>query len=245
MTDNSSLPVASGNETFANNDIGGVKYPANDTDVASGKAMPVQLRSATGLIPGGEPTDAANANTDTTSVSWTSLFKQISKSVQTNPVARWLAGSGQGLTWGALFSSTANTDINQTTPIPTANCMLSTITISNGTGLDKYMDISIRCAISSSTIAAGANFAIYLYALLDDGSTYGTGELTAGTTSALLPPIPPAAIFPLRAAATQTTLVGFAQGIVLPPGTFKAVFQNNSGFTLNATGNVCQYRTYN
>lgn len=27
MTDNSSLPVASGNETFANDDIGGVKYP--------------------------------------------------------------------------------------------------------------------------------------------------------------------------------------------------------------------------
>ena len=46
----------------------------------------------------------------------------------------------------------------------------------------------------------------------------------------------PVAIFPLRAAATQTTLVGFAQGIILPPGTFKAVFQNNSGFTLNATG---------
>lgn len=59
MADNSSVPVASGNETFANDDIGGVKYPrpkinwgpdgtANDVDVASGKPLPVQLRSPTG-----------------------------------------------------------------------------------------------------------------------------------------------------------------------------------------------------
>lgn len=59
MADNSSVPVASGNETFANDDIGGVKYPrpkinwgpdgtANDVDVASGKPLPVQLRSSTG-----------------------------------------------------------------------------------------------------------------------------------------------------------------------------------------------------
>jgi hypothetical protein len=60
MADNSSIPVASGNETFANNDIGGVKYPrtkmawggagvANDTDVATGKPLPIQLRSSTGI----------------------------------------------------------------------------------------------------------------------------------------------------------------------------------------------------
>lgn len=59
MADNSSLPVASGNETFANNDIGGVKYPrvkvtwgpagtSNDADVASGKPLPVQLRASDG-----------------------------------------------------------------------------------------------------------------------------------------------------------------------------------------------------
>ena len=48
MADNSTLPVNVGTEVFANDDIGGVKYPrvkmtwgpdatANDTDVASGK----------------------------------------------------------------------------------------------------------------------------------------------------------------------------------------------------------------
>lgn len=65
MADNSSLPVASGNETFANNDIGGVKYPrvkvtwgpagtSNDADIATGKPMPVQLRGSDG-------TDRSNA----------------------------------------------------------------------------------------------------------------------------------------------------------------------------------------
>jgi hypothetical protein len=59
MADNSSLPVASGNETFANDDIGGVKYPrpkinwgpdgtANDVDIASGKPLPIQHRVSDG-----------------------------------------------------------------------------------------------------------------------------------------------------------------------------------------------------
>jgi hypothetical protein len=102
MTDNSSVPVASGNETFANNDIGGVKYPrnkvmwgpagtANETDVATGKPLPVQVRSATGLSPIGEPTDAAATQTDATSVTHTSIFKQISKSIQA--AATSLAGT--------------------------------------------------------------------------------------------------------------------------------------------------------
>lgn len=60
MTDNSTLPVSVGTEVFANDDIGSVKYPrvkltwgadgtANDTDVASGKSVPTQIRTATGI----------------------------------------------------------------------------------------------------------------------------------------------------------------------------------------------------
>jgi len=111
MTDNSSLPVASGNETFANDDIGGVKYPrpkinwgpdgtANDVDVASGKPLPAQIRSATGLIPIGEPTDAKSTATDTTSASAISIWKQISASVQALNTAigstLWDLGVGTG-----------------------------------------------------------------------------------------------------------------------------------------------------
>lgn len=53
MTDNSIIPVATGNETFANHDIGGIKYPrvritwgasgaTNDADIAAGKGLPIQ-----------------------------------------------------------------------------------------------------------------------------------------------------------------------------------------------------------
>jgi len=60
MADNSSIPVAFGNETFANYDVSGVKYPRvkltwgptsgapNDADVASGKPIPMQIRDSGG-----------------------------------------------------------------------------------------------------------------------------------------------------------------------------------------------------
>ncbi len=59
MADNSTLPVNVGTEVFANDDISSVKYPrvkvtwgpdgtANDTDVATGKPLPIQIRSSTG-----------------------------------------------------------------------------------------------------------------------------------------------------------------------------------------------------
>jgi len=245
MADNSSLPVASGNETFANADIGGVKYPRpkigwgpdgtfNDTDVASGKPLPIQLRSATGLIPGGEPTDAASTATDTTSVTWTSLLKQISKSVQTNPVARWLAGSGVGLTWTAAFTSSTLNSIAST------NGILSDVAIANGTALDKYMDLSVALASAAFT-GTGINVSIHLYPLNDDGSTYGDGKF--GSSAAGPCAYPPVAVIPLVAATQAQT--GSAIGIVIPPGTFKLVLVNNGGVALAASGNTLKYRTYN
>lgn len=92
MADNVAITAGSGT-SIATDDIAGVHVQrtkatwgpdgtANDTDVASGKPMPVQLRSATGLVPVGEPTDAKNTATDTTSVSIVSILKQISASIQ-------------------------------------------------------------------------------------------------------------------------------------------------------------------
>lgn len=86
----------SGGDQFAIDKIGSVDHPytkvewgpsgtANVTDVASGKSFPIQIRSATGLIPIGEPTDAKSTATDTTSVSLIALLKQISASMQAPP----------------------------------------------------------------------------------------------------------------------------------------------------------------
>lgn len=93
MADNVAITAGSGT-TIAADDVGGVLSQrvkvqwgpdgtVNDADVATGKPIPVQVRSATGLIPIGEPTDAKSTATDATSVSAISLLKQQSASLQT------------------------------------------------------------------------------------------------------------------------------------------------------------------
>jgi hypothetical protein len=98
MADNANATAGDGTIVVAADDIGGVKWQrvkatwgpdgtANDTDVATGKPLPIQVRSATGLIPVGEPTDAKSTATDTTSVSLISINKQISASAQLSATA--------------------------------------------------------------------------------------------------------------------------------------------------------------
>lgn len=89
MADNVAITAGTGT-TIAADDIGagvlaqrvkpvwGPDGTGNDIDVATGKPLPVQVRSATGLIPIGEPTDAKSAVTDTTSASLISITKQLS-----------------------------------------------------------------------------------------------------------------------------------------------------------------------
>lgn len=152
----------------------------------------------------------------------------------------WVAGLGVGFTWTTLVNSADLASMANGSSV-----VSSVADIANQTNLDQFMDVSLRCAIASSTIVAGANFALWLYALLDDGSTYGDGQFTNGTAAAKTPTFAPVAIFPLVAAAAQTTLVGFASGIIIPPGSFRAAIQNNSGFALTAGTQTVKYRTYN
>lgn len=153
----------------------------------------------------------------------------------------WTTGNGAGFTWASIF--TGGSDQTAATTLATGNALLSSLSVSNQSSLDIYADISVRCTIASNTIAAGANIAFWLYALLDDGSTLGDGLLTAATAAAHTPAIAPIGVLPLFAAATQTSLNGFIQGIIIPPGTFSFVTQNNSGFAFTACN--MKYRTYN
>lgn len=152
----------------------------------------------------------------------------------------WVAGLGVGFTWTTLINSADLASMANGSSV-----VSSVADIANQTSLDQFMDVSVRCAIASSTTVAGANFALWLYALLDDGTTYGDGQFTNGTQAAKTPTFAPVAIFPLVAAAAQTTLVGFASGIIIPPGSFRAALQNNSGFTLTSGTQTVKYRTYN
>lgn len=152
----------------------------------------------------------------------------------------WTAGNGVGLTWTTLINSA------DLASMATGKTVLSSVAdVANGTNLDMWMDVSVECAIASSTIVAGANLALWIYALLDNGSTYGDGQLTSGTPASVTPTFPPVATFPLVAAASQTTLVGFAQQIMIPPGSFRCALQNNSGFSFTAGTQTVKYRTYN
>ena len=152
----------------------------------------------------------------------------------------WIAGNGVGFTWTTVINSA------DLVSLPNGSAVLSSVTgVANQTNLDMFMDISVRCAIASSTIAAGANLALWLYALLDDGTTYGDGQFVAGTQAAKTPTFPPIGTIPLVAAASQTTLVGFIQQVIIPPGTFKLALQNNSGFTFTSGTQTVMYRTYN
>jgi hypothetical protein len=152
----------------------------------------------------------------------------------------WTAGNGQGLTWGTLINSAdmASMTNGQTVVSGVAD-------IANGTNLDMFMDISYQLVIASSTIAAGANFAFWIYALDQDGSKYGDGQFTNGTAASLTPAFSPCAVVPIPAVATTTNMYGFAQQIIIPPGSFRVAIQNNSGFTLTSGTQTVKYRSYN
>lgn len=153
----------------------------------------------------------------------------------------WTGGNlNSGLGWTTLINSA------DMASMATANTVLSSVSdIANGTSLDVFMDISAVLAISSSTIVAGSNLAFWIYSLQEDGATYGDGQFTAGTPAAKTPTFPPFGAMPLVAAASQTALVGFLQGVVIPPGAFRVAIQNNSGFTLTSGTQTVKYRTYN
>jgi hypothetical protein len=152
----------------------------------------------------------------------------------------WTAGNGVGFTWSTLINSA------DMASMATANTVVSSVAdIANQGFLDMFMDISYKLAITSNTIAAGANFAFWIYALDQDGSTYGDGQFVNGTAAALTPAFPPCATVGIPAVATTTNMSGYAQQIIIPPGSFRVAIQNNSGFTLTSGTQTVKYRTYN
>jgi hypothetical protein len=147
---------------------------------------------------------------------------------------KWIGGSGQGLTWGNAFTgSTLNS-------IASGNAILSDVSITNGTPLDVFCDVSI--ALASAAFVAPALIGIYLYPLNQDASTYGDGRF--GSSAAGPPPANYLKGVIGIVAATQAQ-EGSLTGIIMPPGTFKFVLYNNGGVALAASSNVCLYRTYN
>lgn len=151
-------------------------------------------------------------------------------------VDKWIGGSGQGLTWGDAFSTATLNSIGA------FNAILSDIAITNGTPFDIFADISISLA---SLAVVTPNFVgVYLYPLNKDGTTYGDGRFVTNNAG------PPPDVYSVGSiglvAATQAQ-EGTLTQITIPPGTFKFVLYNACGnaVAFAASGNTCQYRTYN
>jgi hypothetical protein len=156
----------------------------------------------------------------------------------------WIAGNGQGLTWSARTTAFGTADL---TSLATGKAMLSSATaIANGTNLDQFMDISVEITVGSFTPPIGAYIGLWLALLNEDGTTYGDGQLVAGTPKTYLPPWSPIAIIPLANAA-MTLMCGFQTGILIPPQAFSLILYNNSNATFSATAanNVVSFKTYN
>ena len=158
----------------------------------------------------------------------------------------WTAGIlNAGLGWTSLFSSS---DLNSLTSGNTVRSSIADIT--NGTSLDMFMDVAFRCVINqSTTLTVGSSCALYLFPLLDDSATYGDNSIpTAGASGQVTSPpgLAPAAVFPFRSGLNSITLLaGFAQQVIIPPGSFRGAIGNFSGFTLTGAANACAFRSYN
>jgi hypothetical protein len=150
---------------------------------------------------------------------------------------KWVAGSGQGLTWGTAVNAA---DVNS---LANGSSVLSSVAdIANGTSADMFADLSVQ--LGSMTAAAPATIGVYLYPLNSDGSTYGDNQLASGTGAAKIPAATywvGSIMFPTGTATVKGTLTR----IILPPGSFRFVLYNQAGVALASSGNTVQYRTYN
>lgn len=146
---------------------------------------------------------------------------------------KWIAGSGQGLTWGSLDTTALNS-------IASGNAILSGTSITNGTALDIFADVEV---VLASLAALAPNFVgVYLYPLNSDGSTYGDGRFTS---SAAGPPPSSYWVGNIVYDASTGAKQGTCRGIILPPGTFKFLLHNQMGAAFASSSNTLKYRTYN
>lgn len=146
---------------------------------------------------------------------------------------RWIAGSGQGLSWGTLDNTALNS-------LASGNALLSGIAITNGTALDIFADVSL--VLASAAFVAPNFVGVYLYPLSDDGSTYGDGRFVSAAAG---PPLSNYYVGSIGLVAATQAQTGQLCGIVLPPGSCKFVLFNQGGVNWASSGNVLKYRTYN
>lgn len=155
--------------------------------------------------------------------------------------ARWIGGVSPGLTWASLGVSI----IANLNSLANGSCA-STGAQNNASNLDLYLDFSFSCHPGATTTAT-SYFTTYLLPQNQDGTSYGDGSIGVTTTFAGSPD-PSFIVATHRLSSPVTTAgfcVGIARGILLPPGSYLLVLQNNTGNALNASaGASVKMRTY-
>lgn len=146
---------------------------------------------------------------------------------------KWIAGSLQP-TYGDAFSTTTLNSIG------IGNAILSDLQIDNSTSQDIFADLSI--ALASAAFVAPNFIGVYRYPLNKDNTTYGDGRFG---TSAAGPPSFTYYVGSIGIVAATQAQVGTLERIVLRPGKFKFVLHNQGGVAWAASGNTCQFQTYN
>ena len=121
---------------------------------------------------------------------------------------------------------------------------LSTSVVANGTALDQFIDVSFVVAVGATTVIGGF-MTLFLLPLNQDGTTYGDGYASSGTTQ-------PSSTYAIGSPGSKigvtsgNTITGIVTGVSLPPGDFKLAIGNNLTIALASTAALTlKYRTYN
>lgn len=115
--------------------------------------------------------------------------------------------------------------------------MASTATISNQTNLDMYVDLEVNLAAFSPS--AGAFIGIYILEAID-GSNFpaqSAADLRLTSTQLLC-------VVPIGTTGATAQRVA-ARNIVIPPGAFQLVLDNQTGTAFAASGNTLKFNPYN
>lgn len=123
-----------------------------------------------------------------------------------------------------ILSTELNTLANSTNSAASAE-------IDNSVSRDLYHDLTLTVN-TTSTRSTGGSVSVYLIMALDDTNYDAVNETTAELVT----------VFTLDAATTSRQLT--RRDIPVPPGKFKYFVRNNVGVSLNATGNLLEYRAH-
>jgi hypothetical protein len=200
MADNSSIPVAVGNETFANNDVSGVKYPRikatwgpagsapNDTDIASGKPFPIQLRGSDGtdrsnLLPVSQSgVWTVQPGNTPNSVAWkvdgSGVTQPVSGTVTVNGVPTTAPDRGAGATTAQTLRVSLASEQIETGKYKAFPNTVSTTTTMTGAGSGATGDFLSTVTIVPETLNPGS-------ISIKDGSGTAIVIFAGGTASVL------------------------------------------------------------